>query len=181
MDEIVVPCHLMQDGNQRDVLFQLKDFHVSVETLQKALDRVESTLEDEKTTLERALQLEEKLKEEHAKLFYMQGYLSSHQMNQSHLINDDDQKQKQQQQQQKNQSDKENIAKKKTKKKRRSKGRDLPVIPQLEDVSVDEYAQVPKYMKGRITLEKVNAALQEIQRIVAHKYKLLGLIRHKIK
>jgi len=47
-----------------------------------------------------------------------------------------------------------------------------PVIPY---VTVDELESTPKYMKGRLTLDKVNAAIDEVQKIVDAKYKILAL------
>lgn len=47
------------------------------------------------------------------------------------------------------------------------------VPPRLAAVRAAELAAVPKYMAGRLTAEKLNAALEEVQGVVDDKYRLL--------
>jgi len=47
-------------------------------------------------------------------------------------------------------------------------------VASIPYVTKDEFELVPKYMKGRITQEKVNAAVDEIQVVLEAKYKLLA-------
>lgn len=51
-------------------------------------------------------------------------------------------------------------------------GTQPPIVPY---VSLQELESTPKYMKGRLTLEKVNAAVDELQKLVEEKYKILSL------
>ncbi len=45
--------------------------------------------------------------------------------------------------------------------------------PAMEEVTEDEFAAVPKYMRGRMGREKVSSAIEFINRVVAEKYALL--------
>jgi len=47
--------------------------------------------------------------------------------------------------------------------------------PTLSYVTVDELENTPKYIKGRLTLDKVNAGVDEVQKLVDSKYKILSL------
>ncbi len=47
-------------------------------------------------------------------------------------------------------------------------------------VTVDELEDTPKYVKGRITLEKVNKAIDEFHSLLAVKYKILSTPMSKL-
>eukprot|EP00696_Hemimastix_kukwesjijk_P012519 gnl/Hemi2/25753_TR8657_c0_g1_i1.p1 gnl/Hemi2/25753_TR8657_c0_g1~~gnl/Hemi2/25753_TR8657_c0_g1_i1.p1 ORF type:complete len:289 (+),score=46.73 gnl/Hemi2/25753_TR8657_c0_g1_i1:121-987(+) len=46
--------------------------------------------------------------------------------------------------------------------------------PPMAFVTVDELQSVPQYVKSRVTLEKLNSAVEEVRRILTEKYKLLA-------
>eukprot|EP01117_Protostelium_nocturnum_P009629 TRINITY_DN3439_c0_g1_i1.p1 TRINITY_DN3439_c0_g1~~TRINITY_DN3439_c0_g1_i1.p1 ORF type:complete len:279 (+),score=91.50 TRINITY_DN3439_c0_g1_i1:293-1129(+) len=47
-------------------------------------------------------------------------------------------------------------------------------VATMNHISRDELESVPKYMKGRITMEKVNQAIDDIQSVLSAKYKTLS-------
>jgi hypothetical protein len=57
-----------------------------------------------------------------------------------------------------------------TKRERKEK----PSVPKLALISKAEFSGVSTYMKGRLSQEKVNNALVELQKLLEEKYKLLG-------
>ena len=57
-----------------------------------------------------------------------------------------------------------------TKRERKEK----PSVPKLALISKAEFSGVSTYMKGRLSKEKVNNALVELQKLLEDKYKLLG-------
>eukprot|EP00026_Physarum_polycephalum_P012497 Phypoly_transcript_12815.p1 GENE.Phypoly_transcript_12815~~Phypoly_transcript_12815.p1 ORF type:complete len:145 (+),score=29.75 Phypoly_transcript_12815:504-938(+) len=53
-------------------------------------------------------------------------------------------------------------------------------VPTIQYVTVDEFEATPKYMKGRLTLEKLNAAIEEMQKLLLAKYKILSMAPAKM-
>eukprot|EP01112_Ceratiomyxa_fruticulosa_P014517 TRINITY_DN4163_c0_g1_i1.p1 TRINITY_DN4163_c0_g1~~TRINITY_DN4163_c0_g1_i1.p1 ORF type:complete len:266 (-),score=50.99 TRINITY_DN4163_c0_g1_i1:50-847(-) len=47
-------------------------------------------------------------------------------------------------------------------------------IPNISYITLDELESTPKYIKGRLTQDKVNAGIDEFQQVVLAKYKLLS-------
>jgi hypothetical protein len=47
--------------------------------------------------------------------------------------------------------------------------------PTISYVTVDELENTPKYMKGRLTLDKINIAIHELQKLMDGKYRILSL------
>eukprot|EP00743_Colponemidia_sp_Colp-15_P005013 GILK01005399.1.p1 GENE.GILK01005399.1~~GILK01005399.1.p1 ORF type:complete len:278 (+),score=53.84 GILK01005399.1:38-835(+) len=47
-------------------------------------------------------------------------------------------------------------------------------VPQISLLTVEELAAVPQYQKGRVSVEKVNACIEELQSIVKAKYRILA-------
>lgn len=47
-------------------------------------------------------------------------------------------------------------------------------FPKIEDVTEQEFSIVPKYMKGRLSREKINNGVGFINKVIAEKYTLLG-------
>jgi len=50
-------------------------------------------------------------------------------------------------------------------------------FPKLAYLTVEEFEEIPKYIKGRISYDQVNNAVDEIHKVVAAKYKILRLPR----
>ncbi|XP_031564580.1 spindle and kinetochore-associated protein 1-like [Actinia tenebrosa] len=50
-------------------------------------------------------------------------------------------------------------------------------VPQIPYLTVDEFGTVPKYIKGRINYQQVNDAIDEINKVIKAKYKILNLPR----
>ncbi|KAK3096495.1 hypothetical protein FSP39_000715, partial [Pinctada imbricata] len=48
-------------------------------------------------------------------------------------------------------------------------------VPSMEYITVDDFDSVPKYMKGRITYNNVNNAIDELNKAYKEKYKILGM------
>jgi hypothetical protein len=57
-------------------------------------------------------------------------------------------------------------------KKKKKKIKCTDRIPLLKYLTVDEFSAVPSYIRGRLSLHKVNSALNELQIIVRQKYEL---------
>ncbi|XP_064609676.1 spindle and kinetochore-associated protein 1-like isoform X2 [Liolophura sinensis] len=53
-------------------------------------------------------------------------------------------------------------------------------VQQLDLLTVDEFQSVPKYMRGRITYDQMNNAVEELNKALSAKYKLLGQKRTKL-
>lgn len=47
-------------------------------------------------------------------------------------------------------------------------------------VDVTEFDSVPQYMRGRLTLERVNSAVEAINRVIDEKYSLLRMNPSKL-
>lgn len=50
-------------------------------------------------------------------------------------------------------------------------------FPKLAYLTVEEFEEVPKYIKGRISYEQVNNAIDEIRKAITAKYKIMRLPR----
>ncbi|CAC5411089.1 unnamed protein product [Mytilus coruscus] len=50
-------------------------------------------------------------------------------------------------------------------------------VPTVEYVTVEEFEGVPKYMKGRLTYTQVNGAIDELNKPLKEKYKILSMKR----
>lgn len=50
-------------------------------------------------------------------------------------------------------------------------------IPKLAYLTVEEFEEIPKYIKGRISYEQVNNAIDEIHKAITAKYKIMRLPR----
>ncbi|XP_061174605.1 spindle and kinetochore-associated protein 1-like [Saccostrea echinata] len=73
-------------------------------------------------------------------------------------------------------NDKENIPNKRS----RSRGRKhakAVYIPALVYITVEEFEEVPKYMKGRLNYNQVNTVIDELNKALSEKYKILGMKR----
>jgi hypothetical protein len=46
-------------------------------------------------------------------------------------------------------------------------------IPTIEEISDEEFVTIPKYMKGRLTREKINAGVDFVNKVTSEKYTLL--------
>jgi len=53
-------------------------------------------------------------------------------------------------------------------------------VPTIQYVTVNEFEATPKYMKGRLTLDKLNAAIEEMQKLLQAKYKILSMTPAKM-
>jgi len=53
----------------------------------------------------------------------------------------------------------------------RKKSRSIPVQAQLEYVTVEELKSCPAYVKGRLTVDKLNSAVDELQTFFAKEVK----------
>jgi hypothetical protein len=62
-----------------------------------------------------------------------------------------------------------------TKKSDAKKAASTVQVPTIQYVTVSEFEGTPKYMKGRLTLDKLNAAIDEMQKLLQAKYKILSL------
>ncbi|KAL6067840.1 Spindle and kinetochore-associated protein 1 [Balamuthia mandrillaris] len=54
------------------------------------------------------------------------------------------------------------------------------VVPTISHITKEELDATPKYMKGRATVAKINAAIDDIQALVAKKYRLLSMPANKV-
>lgn len=50
-------------------------------------------------------------------------------------------------------------------------------FPKLAYLTVEEFDQIPKYIKGRTSYDQVNNAIDEIHKVITAKYKILRLPR----
>ncbi|KAM7425972.1 Spindle and kinetochore-associated protein 1 [Porites harrisoni] len=50
-------------------------------------------------------------------------------------------------------------------------------FPKLAYLTVEEFEEIPKYIKGRISYDQVNNAIDEIHKVIIAKYKILRLPR----
>lgn len=69
---------------------------------------------------------------------------------------------------------------KKPRKTRRAKGlssEDGCEFPKLAYLTVEEFDEIPKYIKGRTSYDQVNNAIDEIHKVITAKYKILRLPR----
>lgn len=48
-------------------------------------------------------------------------------------------------------------------------------VPTISYVTVNELESTPKYLKGRLTLDKLNAGVDEMQKLLQAKYKILSM------
>jgi len=53
-------------------------------------------------------------------------------------------------------------------------------VPAIQYITVNEFESTPKYMKGRLTLDKLNAAIDEMQKLLQAKYKILSMAPAKM-
>jgi len=53
-------------------------------------------------------------------------------------------------------------------------------IPSIPYVTADELENTPKYIKGRLTLDKLNAGVEEMQKILQSKYKIMATVPSKM-
>jgi len=54
------------------------------------------------------------------------------------------------------------------------------LVPTIQYVTVNEFESTPKYMKGRLTLDKLNAGIDEMQKLLQAKYKILSMAPAKL-
>lgn len=73
-------------------------------------------------------------------------------------------------------NDKENIPDKRSQSRGRRQAKAV-YIPALVYITVEEFEEVPKYMKGRLNYNQVNTAIDELNKALSEKYKILGMKR----
>ncbi|KAL9986684.1 hypothetical protein ACROYT_G000859 [Oculina patagonica] len=52
-----------------------------------------------------------------------------------------------------------------------------PEFPKLAYLTVEEFEEIPKYIKGRVSYDQVNNSIDEIHKVITAKYKILRLPR----
>ncbi|XP_015274568.1 PREDICTED: spindle and kinetochore-associated protein 1-like, partial [Gekko japonicus] len=52
-------------------------------------------------------------------------------------------------------------------------GKEVKPVKEIPFVTVEEFESVPAYMRGRLSYNQVNAVIQEINKAVASKYKIM--------
>ncbi|NXX68298.1 SKA1 protein, partial [Spizella passerina] len=60
-----------------------------------------------------------------------------------------------------------------TEKKEKKPAKEKKAIKEVPFITVEEFEKVPAYLKGRITYDQINAVVQEINKAVEGKYKIL--------
>lgn len=64
-----------------------------------------------------------------------------------------------------------------TSKKKQQKSAGSVAYRKMEYLTTEEFEGVPKYLKGRLTYPQVNSAIDQIHKVLAAKYKILGTPR----
>jgi spindle and kinetochore-associated protein 1 len=153
---------------------ELQDLEKSILSICATVERIRERVLAEKQQLKAAQETEKLLKKQHDRLRFMELNLPPAL---AASVQPDPSQQSQQAENDDIAADKENgngrsgAHSNGTSSKRRRRRR---VIPTIEPVTDDEFAGVPSYMRGRITCEKMNRAIEDIQNILKHKYNIMA-------
>lgn len=162
---------LRSAGNSTNCIFVLRSIDKELLEMEAALDSLQDLVEKEKSLLEQGEAMRDISNKFRDRLEHVASNLPSHLPGVE--------KKKKRGSEDREEAVKENVQK--PRKTRRAKEHSTAdsgsEFPKLAYLTVEEFEEIPKYIKGRISYDQVNNAVDEIHKVITAKYKIMRLPR----